>query len=379
MTLASIDADDRSHGAVQPAAQPRGGAVRAGSTAAAPCPGWPCGDACLLNAVYTWGAGHAALFPGVRDPGAEAMKEAVAGVPGCRWTTTCSSTSQGFRQLIDAMGGVTVTVRSAGADRRGTSAGQGVHPSRARSTSTATTRCGRAFPARRRRLRAHATAAVRMNAMLHQLDPAGVLAHFEDIAAAGSRVVRHRPAERRARALRGAGRQGALGAADERALRAAAARARAPRLRGAGEGGRHAADGRRHARPWPAPAPSAPQPPTSPAPASPTPGRRPRRWPRRRRCQARRCSATDLVPSRGVALHRTRAMPAAAAALGRRAPPLLGTIADTTRTLKIRSAAMIVVVVASIHGEIGVINDGSRDQREGAGRRRGPGCPGAGS
>src|SRR3712207_7939169 len=44
--------------------------------------GWSCGDDCLLNGLYQWGAEHPEHFPGVKDPGAEAMKQAVQGVTG---------------------------------------------------------------------------------------------------------------------------------------------------------------------------------------------------------------------------------------------------------------------------------------------------------
>ena len=44
-----------------------------GSPAAKAWPkGYSCGDACLLNASYTWASEHPDVFPGVADPGAEA-------------------------------------------------------------------------------------------------------------------------------------------------------------------------------------------------------------------------------------------------------------------------------------------------------------------
>ena len=161
-----------------------------GSAAAGALPGgWSCGDTCLLNAVYTWGAAHASLFPGVRDPGAEAMKQAVAGVTGLSVNYYVLIDLQGFRQLIDAMGGVTVTVRQPVPIGGGTSRVKGYiqpgtqHLDGYHALWFARSRHGADDYARMQRQRCV------MNAMLHQLDPAGVLAHFEDIAAAGSRVV----------------------------------------------------------------------------------------------------------------------------------------------------------------------------------------------
>src|SRR4051812_26297292 len=162
----------------------------AGSAAARAMPGgWSCGDACLLNAVYTWGTQHADLFPGVRDSGAEAMKEAVAGVTGLPVNYYVLIDLAGFRQLIDALGGITVTVRQPVPIGGGTSKVKGYiqpgtqHLDGYHALWFARSRHGASDYARMQRQRCV------MNAMLHQLDPAGVLTHFEDIAAAGGKVV----------------------------------------------------------------------------------------------------------------------------------------------------------------------------------------------
>src|SRR4051812_38125296 len=161
-----------------------------GSAAARVLPGgWSCGDACLLNAIYTWGTQHANLFPGVRDPGAEAMKEAVSGVTGLPVSYYVLIDLAGFRQLIDALGGITVTVRQPVPIGGGTSKVKGYiqpgtqHLDGYHALWFARSRHGASDYARMQRQRCV------MNAMLHQLDPAGVLAHFEDIAAAGGKVV----------------------------------------------------------------------------------------------------------------------------------------------------------------------------------------------
>jgi LCP family protein required for cell wall assembly len=161
-----------------------------GSAAAKAMPGgWSCGDACLLNAIYTWGAAHASLFPGVRDPGAEAMKEAVSGVTGLPVNYYVLIDLQGFRNLIDAMGGITLTVRQPVPIGGGTSRVKGYiqpgtqHLDGYHALWFARSRHGASDYARMQRQRCV------MNAMLHQLDPASVLSHFEDIAAASSQVV----------------------------------------------------------------------------------------------------------------------------------------------------------------------------------------------
>lgn len=151
--------------------------------------GWSCGDSCLLNAIYTWGATHAGLFPGARDPGAEAMKEAVSGITGLTVNYYVLIDLQGFRQLVDAMGGITLTVRQPVPIGGGTSPVKGYitpgtqHLDGYHALWFARSRHGANDYARMQRQRCV------MNAMLHQLDPADVLANFEGIAAASSQVV----------------------------------------------------------------------------------------------------------------------------------------------------------------------------------------------
>jgi len=162
----------------------------AGSAAAKALPkGWACGDKCLLNAIYTWGTEHKALFPAAADPGAEAMKEAIEGVTGLTVNYYVLIDLKGFRRLIDAMGGITVTVgtrvpiggetsRISGYIEPGTQKLDGYH-----ALWFARSRTGASDYARMQRQRCV------MNAMLHQLDPATLLSHFQGIAAAGKDVM----------------------------------------------------------------------------------------------------------------------------------------------------------------------------------------------
>jgi LCP family protein required for cell wall assembly len=151
--------------------------------------GWSCGDNCLLNAIYTWGTQHRSLFPGAADPGAEAMKEAVEGITGLHVNYYVLIDLKGFSSLIDAMGGIRVTVNApvpigggtskvSGYIKPGTQLLDGYH-----ALWFARSRHGASDYARMARQRCV------MDAMLHQLDPGTVLAKFQDIAAAGKQVV----------------------------------------------------------------------------------------------------------------------------------------------------------------------------------------------
>jgi len=161
-----------------------------GSPAARALPqGWSCGDTCLLNAIYTWGTEHRSLFPGVADPGAEAMKEAVEGVTGLHVHYYALIDLRGFSSLIDAMGGIRVTVTKQVPIGGGTSKVSGyIEPG----TQTldgyhalwfARSRHGANDYERMARQRCV------MDAMVHQLDPATVLTKFQAIASASRKVV----------------------------------------------------------------------------------------------------------------------------------------------------------------------------------------------
>ncbi|WP_291795036.1 LCP family protein [Brevibacterium sp.] len=70
--------------------------------------GFDCGDECLLNAVYQAGEEHADAFPDAETAGVQAMKDAVTGVTGLEAQYYAMIDLQGFEDLIDAMGGITV-------------------------------------------------------------------------------------------------------------------------------------------------------------------------------------------------------------------------------------------------------------------------------
>lgn len=72
--------------------------------------GYSCGDNCIVNALYTEVTNnYADLYPNAQDPGAEAMMDAVSGILDLDVTGYVMIDMAGFSELIDAMGGVTVT------------------------------------------------------------------------------------------------------------------------------------------------------------------------------------------------------------------------------------------------------------------------------
>ena len=65
---------------------------------------------CMLNAVYLLGQEHANLYSGVSDPGVQATIEAVSGVTGLSINYFAMINMEGFIELIDAIGGLTITI-----------------------------------------------------------------------------------------------------------------------------------------------------------------------------------------------------------------------------------------------------------------------------
>ncbi len=76
--------------------------------------GYDCGDDCLLAYLYPWAEEHPELYPDAErqgsTPAIEAMKDAVAGVTGLPVQFAVLIDMAGFETLIDALGGVRVTV-----------------------------------------------------------------------------------------------------------------------------------------------------------------------------------------------------------------------------------------------------------------------------
>jgi anionic cell wall polymer biosynthesis LytR-Cps2A-Psr (LCP) family protein len=141
----------------------------------------------LLNEIYQWAEDHPEIVPGVPDGhrGSKLLKETVSGILGVPVDYYAMVDMQGFEELIDAIGGVTVTIKTA-------------IPYGLR---------GRILPAGTRRLsgqdalwygrsRSDSSDYVRMtrqkcllNAVVKQADPSAVLSGFERIADAAKRYV----------------------------------------------------------------------------------------------------------------------------------------------------------------------------------------------
>ena len=87
----------------------------AGSPLYGPYPqGYNCGNDCLISYLYTYGEEHPELYPDAEkdgsNPGVEAMRDAVEGTTGLTMQYFALIDMQGFSDLIDALGGITITV-----------------------------------------------------------------------------------------------------------------------------------------------------------------------------------------------------------------------------------------------------------------------------
>ncbi|TLM86152.1 LCP family protein [Pseudarthrobacter sp. NamE5] len=159
--------------------------------------GYNCGDECLINAINTEVTNeYADLYPGVADPGAQATMEAVSGTLGLEIQAYVLVDMEGFATLIDAMGGIRIKaggwVPMSGyyddfsqthgmplgwipAGEQTLDGNQALWYGRSREYVDDYSRIQRQQCVQQ--------------AMLKQLDPATLLAKFEDIANAGTKVV----------------------------------------------------------------------------------------------------------------------------------------------------------------------------------------------
>ncbi|MBD1543312.1 LCP family protein [Arthrobacter sp. IA7] len=160
--------------------------------------GYNCGDECLINAINTEVTNeHKDLYPGVADPGAQATLEAVSGTLGITVQAYVLVDMDGFAKLIDAMGGIRIKAGGwvpisgdmideangihgmpSGWIPAGDQKLDGYHAlwyGRSREFVDDYARIARQQCVQQ--------------AMLKQLDPATLLAKFEDIANAGTKVV----------------------------------------------------------------------------------------------------------------------------------------------------------------------------------------------
>jgi LCP family protein required for cell wall assembly len=152
--------------------------------------GFDCGyPNCELNGVNTWVGDHQSLFKGVKDPGMEATMSAIEGITGLKVNYWAFVNLAGFRDLVDAVGGVTLDVRQPipvgglGADVTGY-----IQPGTRKLNGFDTLWFARSRDSSDDYSRMARQKCV-MNAMLHQISPETVLTNFEKIAKASSQMI----------------------------------------------------------------------------------------------------------------------------------------------------------------------------------------------
>lgn len=156
--------------------------------------GYDCGNECLVSYLYTYGQENPDRYPGAEaagsTPGTEAMRDAIEGVTGLALQYYVLIDMQGFGDLIDALGGVTIDVpnqlplgRNGGEVIGYIEAGEQLMDgttalwyARTRFEMTDYDRM-----VRQRQVQ---------EAILAQFEPANVLSRFQGVAAAGARVVK---------------------------------------------------------------------------------------------------------------------------------------------------------------------------------------------
>jgi LCP family protein required for cell wall assembly len=74
--------------------------------------GYDCGSPCLINAVHTLAEGRKDLYPNAKYPGLQATIEAVEGATNLKVNYYVMVNLKGFRDIIDAVGGIEVDVKS---------------------------------------------------------------------------------------------------------------------------------------------------------------------------------------------------------------------------------------------------------------------------
>jgi LCP family protein required for cell wall assembly len=73
--------------------------------------GYNCGSECLLNAVHTAAQNRTDLYPHSKDPGLDATIDAIQGVTNLKINYYVMVNLNGFKGLVDALGGVRVNVK----------------------------------------------------------------------------------------------------------------------------------------------------------------------------------------------------------------------------------------------------------------------------
>jgi len=149
-----------------------------------------CGADCLINGVYTYASGHKNLFPGDPNPGVTATRQAVEAVTGLKVNYYVLIDLAGFRDLLNAVGGITLDIGKRVPIGGGSSpikgyieAGKNQHLDGYHALWFARSRAESSDYERMARQKCV------MSAMLNQLSPQTVLTKFQGIAKASKQVV----------------------------------------------------------------------------------------------------------------------------------------------------------------------------------------------
>lgn len=150
--------------------------------------GFDC-EGCTINGLATWAADHPDLFEGAEDPGVEATIQGVEGITGLKINYYAMVNLQGFRNLVQAVGGLELNVR----DRIPIGGGGGpvtgyIEPGVQRLNGFETLWFARSRESADDYSRMARQKCV-MNAMLEQLSPRTVITKFEAIAEASAELV----------------------------------------------------------------------------------------------------------------------------------------------------------------------------------------------
>ena len=146
-------------------------------------------DADYLNGVSTWAQDNQELFGDSENPGVDATIMAIEGITGLRINYWAMVNLEGFKDLVDAVGGVTLNVRSPipvgglGSDVTGY-----IQPGVRKLNGHDTLWYARAREGSDDYSRMARQKCV-MNAMLHQISPQSALLNFGEIARASSAMI----------------------------------------------------------------------------------------------------------------------------------------------------------------------------------------------
>jgi LCP family protein required for cell wall assembly len=150
--------------------------------------GFTCDD-CMLNGVYTWALDNKELFGASKNPGIDATMMAVEGITGLKINYWAMVNLKGFRDLVDAVGGVTLNVRSRiPIGGLGSDVYAYIEPGKQKLTGFQTQWYARARTDSDDYSRMARQKCI-MGAMLDQLDPTVVLRNFQKIAKASSALL----------------------------------------------------------------------------------------------------------------------------------------------------------------------------------------------